>query len=38
MHQWLALVNIVMNFWVPQNGGKFLTGGFPRKAQLHWVS
>jgi hypothetical protein len=24
--QWRALVNTVMNFWVPQNAGKFLSG------------
>jgi hypothetical protein len=36
-----ALVNTVMNLWVPQNIGKFLssctTGGFSRRAQLHRV-
>jgi hypothetical protein len=36
--QWKVLVNTVMNLWVPQNIGKFLsscaTGGFPRRAQL----
>jgi hypothetical protein len=35
----LALVNTVMNFRVPENAGKFLsgctTGGFSRRAQLH---
>jgi hypothetical protein len=41
--QWRALVNTVMNLWVPWNVGKFLSsctiGGFSRKAQLHeWVS
>jgi hypothetical protein len=34
-----ALVNAVMNLWVPQNAGNFLSsctiGGFSRKAQLH---
>jgi hypothetical protein len=38
-----VLVNMVMNFQVPQNCGKFLSnctiGGFSRRAQLHeWVS
>jgi hypothetical protein len=36
--QWRALVNTVMNFRVPQNAGKFLsgctTGGFSRRARL----
>jgi hypothetical protein len=40
--QWRALVNIVMNLWVPLNVGKFLssciTGSFSRSAQLHGVS
>jgi hypothetical protein len=40
--QWTALVNVVMNLWVPENVGKFLsscgTGGFSRRAQLHGVS
>jgi hypothetical protein len=40
--QWRALVNTVMNLWVPQNVGKFLSGcttsGFSRRAQLHGVS
>jgi hypothetical protein len=40
--QWRAFVNIVMNLWVPYNVGKFLsssvTGGFPRRTQLHGVS
>jgi hypothetical protein len=40
--QWRALVNIVMNLWVPQYVGKFLsrcsTGGFSRRVQLHEVS
>jgi hypothetical protein len=39
---WRALVNAVMNLWVPLNVGKFLcsctTGGFSRSAQLHEVS
>jgi hypothetical protein len=38
---WRALVNMVMNLWVPQNVGKFLssctTSGLSRKAQLHEV-
>jgi hypothetical protein len=37
--QWRALVNTVMNFWVQQNAGKFLScytiGGFSRRALLH---
>jgi hypothetical protein len=37
--QWRALVNTVMNLWVPYNAGKFLSsctiGDFSRKAQLH---
>jgi hypothetical protein len=37
--QWRALVNTVMNLWIPQNAGKFLSsctiGGFSRRAQLH---
>jgi hypothetical protein len=40
--QWRALVNTVINLWVPLNVGKFLssctTGGFSRKAQLHGVT
>jgi hypothetical protein len=36
--QWKALVNTVMDFWVPQNSEKFLssctTGGFSRMGQL----
>jgi hypothetical protein len=39
--QWRALVNMVMNLGVPENG-KFLsgcaTGGFSRRSQLHGVS
>jgi hypothetical protein len=41
-NRWRALVNTVMNLWVPYNVGKFLssctTGGFSRRAQLHGVS
>jgi hypothetical protein len=41
-HQWRALVNTVINLWVPYNTGKFLssctTGGFSKRAQLHEVS
>jgi hypothetical protein len=37
-----ALVNTVMNLWVPENAGKFLNsctiGGFSRRAQLLEVS
>jgi hypothetical protein len=37
--QWWALVNAVMNLWVPQNAGKLLSGytigSFSRRAQLH---
>jgi hypothetical protein len=40
--QWRALVNTVMNLWVPKNVGEFLsgcaTGGFSRRAQLHVVT
>jgi hypothetical protein len=40
--QWRALVNTVMNLWVPCNTGEFLsrctTGGFSRRTQLHEVS
>jgi hypothetical protein len=32
--QWRALVNMVMNLWVPQSAGKFLSS-FSRRAQLH---
>jgi hypothetical protein len=36
---WRALVKTVINFWGPQNPGKFLSsciiGGFSRRAQLH---
>jgi hypothetical protein len=39
--QWRALVNVVMNLWVPYNVGKFLssctTGGFSRRIHLHGV-
>jgi hypothetical protein len=37
--QWRALVNTVMNLWVPLNAGIFLSGctigGFSKRAQLH---
>jgi hypothetical protein len=37
--RWRALVNTVMNLWVPQNAGKFLSSctirGFSRRARLH---
>jgi hypothetical protein len=40
--QWRALVNPVMNLWVPYNVAKFLssctTGSFLRRAQFHEVS
>jgi hypothetical protein len=40
--QWRALVNMVINLWVPKNVGKFFScctsGGFSRRAQLHGVS
>jgi hypothetical protein len=36
--QWRALVNTVMNLWVPYNAGEFMSsctvGGFSRRAQL----
>jgi hypothetical protein len=36
--QWRALVNTILNLWVPQNAGKFLRGctigGSSRRAQL----
>jgi hypothetical protein len=39
--QWRALVNIVMNLWVAQNSGKFLssciTGDLSRSTQIHIV-
>jgi hypothetical protein len=37
--EWRAFVNTVMNLWVPQNAGKFMSsctiGSFSRRAQLH---
>ena len=40
--RWLALVNAVMNIWVPENVGNFLTSckpvSFSRRALLHGVS
>jgi hypothetical protein len=40
--QWRALVNAVMNFWVPYIVGNFLSSrtinGLSRRAQLHEVS
>jgi hypothetical protein len=37
--QWRAVLNTVMNLWVPYNAGKFLSsckiGFFSRRAQLH---
>jgi hypothetical protein len=39
MDQWRVLVKAVMNFRVPKNAGKFLSGctigRFSRRAQLH---
>jgi hypothetical protein len=35
--QWRALVNTVLNLWVPLNVWKFLSS-FSRRAQLHEVS
>jgi hypothetical protein len=40
-YQWSALVNMVMNLWVPWNGKSLsicATGGFSRRAQLLGVS
>jgi hypothetical protein len=40
--KWRALVNTVMNLWVPYNVGKFLSsctiGGFSRRAQFYVIS
>jgi hypothetical protein len=40
--QWRALVNMIMNLWVPKNVGKFLsscaTSGFSRRTQLYGIS
>jgi hypothetical protein len=37
--QWRALVNTVMNLWVPYNAGNFFRGctigSFSRRAQFH---
>jgi hypothetical protein len=42
MDQWRALVNTVMNLWVPKNAGKLLSSctivGFSRRARLHELS
>jgi hypothetical protein len=38
MNQWKALVNTVMNYWVPKYVGKFLSGGFSKRTQLHGIS
>jgi hypothetical protein len=39
--RWRALVNAVMNLWVPQNPGNFLTSlklvSFSRRTLLHGV-
>jgi hypothetical protein len=35
--KWRALVNLVMNLWVPQNAWKLLSG-LSSSAQLHRVS
>jgi hypothetical protein len=41
-NRWRALVNAVMNLWVPLNAGKlssgFTTGGLSSSAQLHRIS
>jgi hypothetical protein len=38
--QWRALVNTIMNLWVPHNVGKLFraTCSFSRRTQLHGVS
>jgi hypothetical protein len=40
--KWRAFMNMVINLWVLQNFGKFLsscaTGSFSRRAQLHGVN
>jgi hypothetical protein len=40
--RWRALVNTVMNLWVPQSAGNILTSwkpvSFPRRTVLHCVS
>jgi hypothetical protein len=40
--RWWALVNAVMNLWVSQNAGNFLTSckplSFSRRTQFHGVS
>jgi hypothetical protein len=40
--KWWAFVYTVMNFWVPQNNGSFLSGlatvGLLRRIQMHGVS
>jgi hypothetical protein len=40
--RWKALVNMVMNLWVPQNVGTFLSnytnGGLSRRAHLYGVN
>jgi hypothetical protein len=40
--RWWALVNAVINLWVPQNAGNFLTGRKPvshsKRTLLHRVS
>jgi hypothetical protein len=39
--RWRALVNVVINFWIPQNTGKlsssYIIGGLFSSAQLHRV-
>jgi hypothetical protein len=41
-NRWKALVNLVLNFWVPGNAGKLSSGlttsGLSSSAQLHTVS
>jgi hypothetical protein len=40
--RWSAVVNAVMNLWIPQNAGNFLTSrgpvSFSGRTQLHGVS
>jgi hypothetical protein len=40
--KWRAVANAIMNLWVPQNAGNFLTSrhpvSFSRRTQLHGIS